>query len=68
MTQYELRNTDGKIRTVAAFTADTDPRDDLAVAMLLRDQCKARRLNPTTHELRSWSQRTGWTTHGGGAR
>lgn len=62
-TRYQLRRVTGKVTVVAEFVHATNPADELAVAMLHRDTCKARRLDPAEHQLRSWNQRTGWIEH-----
>jgi hypothetical protein len=65
VTEYRLRQTTGKVFTVAEFTAAADPKDAAAVALLHRDECAARRLDPDRHRLQSYNPRRGWIDHGG---
>ncbi len=65
MPTYEIRTGTGKRYTVATVKADLKAGDSRAALRLLEDECDRRGLNPHTHVIREWSQRSGWIDHGG---
>lgn len=65
MTIFEIRTTDGKIRTRARIDADIKPGDTRLALRLLEDECSKRGWKVTEHAIRGHDSQRGWITHGG---
>ena len=65
MTDFEIRSSRGKVRTVARVKAKVSPGDSRGALRVLEDECDRRRLRIDEHTIRGWDQRTGWIDHGG---